>query len=309
MNSLPPRVPRKHSRRKLALRVVRSVRDHPANAGSPSAAVARSLGWQVRKRVGKGDVRIDAYGFNLELPRRSGSLSNYFYYGEAFEWENINLVRAYLRPGDAVADVGANVGMFTYAAAQVVGADGAVHSFEPLPWAAASIRHNLERNHLGHVVLHQMAASDRPGLANFTSDLDVSSHFQWGSAQSASTTAVSVPTASLDDELDDGVELALAKIDVEGAEALALAGFGRHLAAQNPPVIIIEAHDHSLRRMGSSKAEVIDVLAAAGYELLAFDVKSGLLVSVPRGHGADVVAVARRHRAAVDQRLLQTRTR
>ena len=103
------------------------------------------------------------------------------------------------------------------------------------------------------------------------------------------------------------MNLALAKIDVEGAEALALAGFGRGLAAQNPPVIIIEAHDHSLRKMGSSKAEVFDVLEAAGYEPLAFDVNSGALVPLDDGDGADVIAVARRCRDAVDERLLPPR--
>jgi len=172
---------------------VRMVRQHPGNSASPNAAIARALGWYVRKRTGRGDVRIQAYGFDLELPRSSGSLSNFFYFGEAFEWQNINFLRAYLRAGDVVVDVGANVGMLTYAAAQLVGAEGAVHTFEPLPWAVDAIRQNLKRNTLSHVILHPVAVSDSCGSVFFTEDLDVSSHIQWESGQSISTSTVLVP--------------------------------------------------------------------------------------------------------------------
>ena len=93
-------VVRKHPRRVLAARILREVREHPANRDHPNRAVARATGWQVRKRVGRGDVYISAYGLDLVLPRSSGSLSNFFYFGERFEWNTINFVERYLRPED-----------------------------------------------------------------------------------------------------------------------------------------------------------------------------------------------------------------
>jgi hypothetical protein len=132
-------VVRKHPRRVLVKRILRDVRVHPANKEHPNSAVDRAVGWQVRKRFSRGDVQVSAYGLDLVLPRSSGSLSNFFYFGERFEWDTINFIERFLRPGDVVLDVGANVGMFAYAAARRVGEDGRVICFEPLPWAAATI--------------------------------------------------------------------------------------------------------------------------------------------------------------------------
>ena len=206
-----------------------------------------------------------------------------------------------------MVDVGANVGMFTYAAAQVVGREGRVHSFEPLPWAARAIKRNVETAGLEMVRVHEIAASDSAGTANFTSSLDVSSHFEWETGSTGSIPMVSVRTARLDDELEQHEVLALAKIDVEGAEMRVLGGFGRALEMSNPPVIIIEAHDRSLRRLGSSKTDVLEVLEKAGYELLTFDVGSGRLGPALQETAGDLIAVAKSSRPAVETRLAESR--
>ncbi len=123
---------RKRTRTALARSILRQVRAHPANAAAPNRAVVRTCVWQIRKRLTRRPIRRRAYGLDLTFPHRSGSLSNLVYFGECFEWENINFLRRYLRPGDTVVDGGANVGMFTYAAAEAVAPDGHVHVFEPL---------------------------------------------------------------------------------------------------------------------------------------------------------------------------------
>src|SRR3954471_9108774 len=50
------------------------------------------------------------------------------------------ICRRVLRPGDAVIDIGANVGVISLPCAKAVGARGAVHSFEPQPELAALLR-------------------------------------------------------------------------------------------------------------------------------------------------------------------------
>ena len=40
-------------------------------------------------------------------------------------------------------------------------------------------------------------------------------------------------------------------------------GFKDHLASGKPPVIIFEAYDHSLRKMGSSRVAVLELLLRA----------------------------------------------
>jgi hypothetical protein len=52
--------------------------------------------------------------------------------------------RRVLRRGDTVADGGANLGYYTLLASKLVGAEGQVFAFEPVPATAAALRRNLE---------------------------------------------------------------------------------------------------------------------------------------------------------------------
>jgi FkbM family methyltransferase len=296
-------VVRKHPRRVLVKRILRDVRVHPANKEHPNSAVDRAVGWQVRKRFSRGDVQVSAYGLDLVLPRSSGSLSNFFYFGERFEWDTINFIERFLRPGDVVLDVGANVGMFAYAAARRVGEDGRVICFEPLPWAAATIERNAERNDLGdRLVVHRLAASDELATVEFTADLDVSSHMVWTEATGLSRRSVTVDAGPLDDVLQTDRQISLMKLDVEGAEWRALRGFERHLERANPPVIIFEAHDHSLRKMGSSRQDVLDTFEQHGYEMWSYDVEASELVS-EANQRTDLIAVHQGRLSEVRARL------
>ena len=297
---------RKHSRRHLALRIIRDVRNHPANSDAPNSATLRAVAWQLRKRIGRQPLTMSAFGMDLQFPGSSGSASNLVYFGECYEWETINFIRSYLQPGDIVVDVGANVGMFTYAALQRVLPGGQVHAFEPTPWAAQTIHHNVDRNRVGHRVhVYEFAASDKVGTARFTADLDVSNHMEFGNLKSnyPKSDFIEVRIAPLDSLLPEEATLSLAKIDVEGAGTKVLTGFLRHLENANPPVILIEAHDHSLRKMGSSRDEAMALLADNGYEVLVFDVDAHRLERPPATWGADVVAVHAKYREAVERRL------
>jgi FkbM family methyltransferase len=181
--------------------------------------------------------------------------------------------------------------MFTYAAAEAVAPDGRVHVFEPLPWAAEAIAANIERNGLGgRVALYPIAVADRAGTVRFASDLDVSSHIEFVAGASFNKQSTEVRTDTLDATLPVG-PIALTKIDVEGAELLALRGFREHLAVGNPPVVMIEAHNGTLKKMGSSRAEVLDLLRGHGYEMHLFDVGSSSLRPVPKHSNEDVFAV------------------
>jgi FkbM family methyltransferase len=262
----------------------------------------RAAGWQVRKRLGRGDVQLDAYGLDLLLPRSSGCLSNFFYFGEKFEWETINFIDAYLRPGDVVLDVGANVGMFAYAAMQRVGCEGTVTCFEPLPWAAQTIERNANRNELSdRLVVHPFAASDHVGAVEFTADLDVSSHIVWRDAASHSRSSVTVEARPIDDVVHPDRPISLMKLDVEGAEWSALRGFDKHLSRSNPPVVIFEAHDHSLRKLGSSRQAVLQLLQENGYDMWSYDVESADLT--PERSRSDLIAVHTGALAEVRSRL------
>ena len=67
----------------------------------------------------------------------------------------------------------------------------------------------------------------------------------------------------------DAPRLDLLKIDVEGSETAVLQGAEQSLRRFHP-IVVVEAYDPSLRQLGTSAAELLDLLRSAGYELKVF---------------------------------------
>jgi hypothetical protein len=74
-------------------------------------------------------------------------------YGEYSEAE-VALMRAYIRPGDTVLDIGANIGDLTLPLAQMVGPTGSVIAVESSPDTFAVLCGNLALNQVRNVIPH-----------------------------------------------------------------------------------------------------------------------------------------------------------
>lgn len=177
------------------------------------------------------------------------------------------LMHAVCRRGDCVLDVGANVGYFTMVAARAVGPVGAVHAFEASPVIAPLLRRNLRLNRMRQVTVHELAVSDRHGRLTFhTSTPDQRGRSSIRDLGDASAHTAEVPTLPLDAMLDDLPPVRLVKMDIEGAEPLALAGM-RNLLRRDTPYLLLEMTDDWFRQMGSSAERICAELRAQGYRL------------------------------------------
>jgi len=77
----------------------------------------------------------------------------------------LGLAREVVRPGAVVWDVGANVGLFSFAAASVVGPAGRVVALEPDSWLVGLLRRSAALNgHLAPVEVLPVAVSDSVGV-------------------------------------------------------------------------------------------------------------------------------------------------
>lgn len=137
--------------------------------------------------------------------------------------------------------------------------------------------------------------------ADFADDLDVTSHLVYTSGPSVSRHSTLVRVEAIDDVLPRK-PVALVKLDVEGAEMLALRGMRALLGAGLVQALLVEAHDHSLRKMGSSRQEVIDLLTSSGYETCSYDAGAGALRPLASQRG-DFLAIRARDRGLVEARL------
>jgi len=165
-----------------------------------------------------------------------------------------------VRRGMIVWDLGANVGAFAIAAAHRSGAK--LIAIEPDPFLADLLQRSCAANPDLDIELVSMAVADKEGEA----ELAVSGRGRACNALTAghlphdhgvSRGHIRVPTTTLDALLDRFPAPDLLKIDIEGAEALALDGASR-LLTDIRPIICIE-----VRR--ETKDEVEQRLAACGY--------------------------------------------
>ena len=260
--------------------LLRLIWNHPANRGRRIASIAKAVGWQFYKRTVKRPFNLNVYpNIVLRAYPDSEEVGRAIYFRGLPDYSEMIFMKRYLRAGDRFVDGGAHVGMYTLFASYLVGAGGAVDAFEPAPLEAERLLENIALNQLGNVRVHQAALGDRPGLVSFTTHRGAGNRIQ--RKDDLRQPGRTVRMTTLDEALTGAYTMG--KLDLEGAELLALSGADEHLASKNPPVWMIELVDRFLRRFGGSALEVVERLTKRGYELATFDVDRNVLqVGVPQ---------------------------
>lgn len=191
-----------------------------------------------------------------------------------FDW-----ARWYVKPGDVIWDLGANQGLFTFAALGASGPTGRAVAFEPDPFLAGLLYRTRNAQRLAQrldvlplavagsfgVADFSIASKDRAlnHLAAFTGNPHT-----WGERD-----RLAVVTVTLEWLASQLPAPNVIKVDVEGAERAVLEGAGTDLLTRIRPAWIVEvAAEHA--------AALTDILRRADYRL--FDAsKPGRALSAP----------------------------
>jgi len=220
--------------------------------------------------------------FRRRLPEALGGASIYvstsaglkylFRSRDAIDPTLCDLAKEFVRSGDVVWDIGANVGLFTFSAAHLAGPEGQVSAFESDVWLIQLLRRSSrmqpETSAPVKVVSVAIAESldlrifniaSRSRAANFLSG--------YGSSQtgriSEQQTVVSVSLDWLSERLPIPNVI---KIDVEGAEFEVLKGAVGLLEREHPRILCEVSSEHS--------AEVTALLKRFGYNIYDGEVPS-----------------------------------
>lgn len=248
---------------------------HPSPLPNRARAVARFAYRQLHKRLVKRPMIVRWEGTSLEIPLDSNSASAAYYFGRQDWWEFAFLER-FLRHGDLVLDVGANVGVYTLFLAKLVGAAGEVLACEPEPGNLERLRRNVERNRLEQVTIIPAAVGAEPGTAEFAAGLDSVGHVVTAGtspeATSPEANLISVPLTTVD-ALCSGRTPIFAKVDVEGFEEDVLRGAEEQMAAGAPVCWQLEL----LHARPLESSRVAAMLEHRGYRFCVYDIRSNSL--------------------------------
>jgi FkbM family methyltransferase len=275
----------------LANQTLSYIWNHPNCQSHRISSIAKFVGWQLYKRLTKRYLDIKLVpSIKLRCHPDSCSASAALYCG-LYDYNEMNFLLHYLRPEDSFLDVGANIGAYTLLAASII-RSGFVYSVEVLPKNYDRLQENIQLNHLKQVKTYSTAISDQTGkiLINLC-DRDSMAFI----TQTEGEHTISVATDTLDrllaEELIDN--LMLAKMDIEGAELLALQGATSLLKRQRPPVWILEINS-TMRHLKITEKDVVSFLKSYGYGLYQYDANLNRLQAIASNEksGNNVLAIA-----------------
>lgn len=219
-----------------------------------------------------------------------------------YEQSEIDFVRRTVQPGQNVLDLGANIGFYTITMASLVGPSGRVYAFEPVERTADLLQRSVAENGFqNRVTLARGAVGQAPGSArllvaqNTLSSggsylLDHDIEIPDGHA------IVEVEVIALDDYALRR-PISFIKMDIEGAEPLALHG-ARALLRADRPIVLSEINAVALQRVSArTPAQFIAEMETCGYDCHLLEAKGptriisdltdppvASVVFFPRGH-------------------------
>ena len=238
-----------------------------------------------------------SYELTLEMPLRTGSYQHelspakdtldfwltrfprlYLMVEEHREWQNWDK-RVYLsviERGDTVMDIGANVGAHTVAFSHLVGLEGRVLSYEPVPANFDRLRETVyKRTRYPNTAIFEKAVGNPsnpeeralvkvPGDDFTQASLALHSAGSWKNA--GAVTEFDVTLTSIDAEAArmGSPALDFIKIDVEGAELDVLKG-GADILGSVRPMIYCEVFERWAESFHYSPADLFDYVASLGY--------------------------------------------
>lgn len=267
-------------------------------------------------RKGKGALAAVALRYGKKLPperivttfdgRRlyanlaeRGMYDSVFFVGE-FEPAVTRTISSVVRPGDVCLDIGANFGWYTTLLHRLVGAEGTIHAFEPVPGIFASLKKNLDlAGDPANVKLNNVALGDAPGEVELHLFAGLpNGHTSLSTQGRDDFTIVKSPMLVLDNYLSENNirPVNFVKMDVEGAELMCLRGAGKLFDQEVPPIWMIEMAEATARGFGYLPDELIKYMRSrAEYEFYAVDERSRAVFRIdgfaPNEIGANVLCV------------------
>ena len=121
-------------------------------------------------------------------------LGSYEFFKQRIFIENV-------KSGSTVYDIGANVGFYTLLSSHLVGDNGHVMAFEPLPAHVEYLHRHMDLNRANNVQIFEIAASNISGYATF--ELAASASMGHLESESSSDTSIQVKTVKLDEFVEE----------------------------------------------------------------------------------------------------------
>jgi FkbM family methyltransferase len=175
------------------------------------------------------------------------------------------LLRKILFQGAVVADVGANIGIYSQFLSRRVGPTGLVHCFEPSP---DNFRRLSAATHdLSNVRITEAMVGERSGKCRLYISDNLNVDHRAYETEGDSRRTIPARMVALDDYFRPGQRVDLIKMDIQGYELHALCGAQRVLRENRDLKLLLELWPAGLKEAGADWGELIGMLQSFNMNL------------------------------------------
>jgi FkbM family methyltransferase len=227
----------------------------------------QTVGTPISVRFGQQDLTtVDLGDFRMLLNDSDFAVSAPIIAAKAYEPHLTSFIREHVKPGMTAVDIGANVGFFSMLLATLVGQSGRVLSFEPNTENCRLILLSAENNGFRNIKLFPLALSKEQGSMFFTPAVGSNGVRLPNKTETLlDPNCIVVPCDRLDNLVYGRVDFI--KIDVEGAEYLALSG-AESILRRDRPIVTTEFSLEMLPRQSEIKGpDFLRWMTGLGYRL------------------------------------------
>lgn len=207
------------------------------------------------------------------------------------EEKEMALLPLIVKEGDTVLDIGANYAYYCERLSKLVGNSGTVHAFEPIPFTHDVCAMILNKMNLKNVKLYNKGVSDTTMKVEFSVPKLDFGGISAGQAHISGRTIdgdkkkeyynfdaeekVQCEVVDLDSFLGDKMSnLSFVKIDIEGAEYMALKGMEKMIQIHKP-ILLLEIQPTFLKGFNIDESDFKSYLTSnLGYQLFVFNSKT-----------------------------------
>lgn len=183
-----------------------------------------------------------------------------------------DFIKKEIHEGDIVVDVGAHIGYFTLIFSKLVGDNGKVYSFEADPTNFEILMKNLEVNKIKNVTCENFAISDKNGKVKlFNANSSTANRL----FSSEDENFIEIESITLDEYFQDkNMKIDFLKLDIQGAEPLAMKGMKELFKKNQPLKILLEWWPNGIKKLGEEPESHLKFLENKGYQISEIDDKN-----------------------------------
>lgn len=200
-----------------------------------------------------------------------------YFLGE-YEPDITEIISKIVKKGDVCLDIGANIGWYATLLQKLVGANGQVYAFEPVPKTFSLLSRNVELNSkTGNIFINSIALGEtEKEVEIYLFDNLPDGHASLATGGKSGFQTFNAQMVTLDSFVEKNKigEINFIKADIEGAELSMLKGASKIFEQPRPPILEIEMALETTRGFGYLPNDLIEFIKGRrNYDFYRIDEK------------------------------------